>query len=154
MLSRSKLQQRKAEQLVEQTLSEREAAVKQLETQDPQDPRFEAVKKECNKNDRKLDNWSTAARAGMPSARTRGTYAEQGKDWSQVKYVNLPVCKRVQRLEQQQSERSAAQRQELRALKNQRQQARSDKQFLQQALPGRYERNFTQEGKLESGNEL
>ena len=156
MLSRSKLQQRKAEQLAEQTLSEREAAVKQLETQDPQDPRFADVQSQCQQNRQELQQLEH----GSPPwealrARTHGTFAEErNQDWSQVSYTNLPICKRVQRLEQQQSERAAAQRQELRALKNQRQQARSDKQFLQQALPGKYERNFTEEGKLESGNEL
>jgi hypothetical protein len=156
MLSRSKLQQRKAEQLVEQTLSEREAAVKQLETQDPQDPRFADVQSQCQQNRQEMEQLERGSpRWDALRARTRGTWAEErNQDWSQVKYANLPVCKRVQRLEQQQSERAAAQRQELRALKNQRQQARSEKQFLQQALPGKYERNFTQEGKLESGNEL
>jgi hypothetical protein len=156
MLSRSKLQQRKAEQLVEQTLSEREAAVKQLETQDPQDPRFEAVEKECNKNDRKLDQLEHGSpRWDALRARTRGTYAERrNQDWSQVKYANLPVCQRVERLRQNHSDKVAARRQELQALKNQRQQATSDKRFLQQQFPGKYERNFTQDGELESGNEL
>jgi hypothetical protein len=154
MLSRSKLQLRKAEELTEQVIAQRESEVERLE-QAPQDSRFASVQQQCQKNTQKLDQLEH----GSPQwdilyIRTFGTLEEKDKDWSQLDYSNLPVCQRVERLRQNHSDKVAARRQELQALKNQRQQATSDKRFLQQQFPGKYERNFTQDGELESGNEL
>jgi hypothetical protein len=154
MLSRSKLQLRKAEELTEQVIAQRESEVERLE-QAPQDSRFASVQQQCQKNTQKLDQLEH----GSPQwdilyIRTFGTLEEKDKDWSQLDYSNLPVCQRVERLRQNHSDKVAARRQELQALKNQRQQAISDKRFLQQQFPGKYERNFTQDGELESGNEL
>jgi len=154
MLSRSKLQLRKAEELTEQVIAQRESEVERLE-QAPQDSRFASVQQQCQKNTQKLDQLEH----GSPQwdilyIRTFGTLEEKDKDWSQLDYSNLPVCQRVERLRQNHSDKVAARRQDLQALKNQRQQAISDKRFLQQQFPGKYERNFTQDGELESGNEL
>ncbi|PSO89764.1 MAG: hypothetical protein BRC41_00930 [Cyanobacteria bacterium QH_9_48_43] len=136
MLSRSKLQLRKAEELTEQVIAQRESEVERLE-QAPQDSRFASVQQQCQKNTQKLDQLEH----GSPQwdilyIRTFGTLEEKDKDWSQLDYSNLPVCQRVERLRQNHSDKVAARRQEL------------------QQFPGKYERNFTQDGELESGNEL
>jgi hypothetical protein len=108
---------------------------------------YEKALGEFKTMDRSEANWDTLY------VRLFGQYADRDRDWSQVPTDNLPLEKRVLRLEKEAGAIKAQAKQAWQQKLAQRQEVGDDVLFLEKYMPELFDRHFDENYELKSGTE-
>ncbi len=147
MNNRPELSRMKAGLLIDQQTENLEKMSATSEALETARAEYETALREFKTMDRSEPNWDTFY------VRLFGQWSDRDRNWSQVPTDNLPLEKRVLRLEQEAGAIKAQAKQDWQQKLAKRQELGDDVLFLQQQMPQLFARHFDENYELRSGTE-
>lgn len=148
--NRVELEEIYASQIANQYLAKKQQKIENLAT--ISDPIYQNVKEKCiqgeailnslNRNNPLWDSYYV---------RLYGLYDERGKNWSETPFQQLPICRQVTRLEDENSQKYQEAFNNYQSLLSARTDAGSDLLFLRNYAQNAFEQHFNNQGQMKSG---
>lgn len=148
MLNQSGLSLMKAELEIEALIARVEALKENT------NPQYMDAKQRCDRGELQLNQMDrTNPRWQSLYVQLYGRWSERNRDWTQLEIEQLPLCRQVERLREQNYRTYEIAKANLDKLFLVRNKLGNDLEFLKQEMKLVYELNFTPDGKLLSGTE-
>lgn len=148
--NRAELEEIYASKVANQYLGKKQQKIKDLAT--ISDPIYQTVKQKCTIGEATLNGlsrnnplWNTYY------VRLYGLFNERGSNWEKMPYQQLPVCRQVTRLEDENNLKYQKAFNEYQSLLTARTDGGSDLQFLQNHAQNAFEQHFNDKGEMKSG---
>lgn len=151
--NRSQLDRIYATQIADDYLDSKDAEISRLS--EFNDPIYQNLKQQCDAGQAKLDSLSVSnpLRDSL-HVKLFGTFAQRNDQWETKPFQQLPLCRQVTRLEDEQNQLIETASAHYHNLLLDRTEKGSDIQFLQTLAPTLFQEHFTPEGQIKSGSIL
>ncbi|XZN92413.1 MAG: hypothetical protein ACM65M_06095 [Microcoleus sp.] len=148
MLDQSGLSQMKAAESIQKQIQQVET-LKQLDS-----PQYQQTRQRCQEGEQQLNQLDrTNPRWDSFYVQLYGPWGDRNTDWNQVPSEQLPICRRVVRLETEAYQNYETAKKNMEQLLVIRLQMGNDLAFLKQEMPLLYQQHFTPAGEIASGIE-
>jgi hypothetical protein len=151
--NRSQFDRIYANQIADDYLDSKDAEISRLS--EFNDPIYQNLRQKCDAGQDKLDSLpvNNPLRDSL-HVKLFGTFAQRNDQWETKPFQQLPLCRQVTRLEDEQNQLIETASAHYHNLLLDRTQTGSDIKFLQTVAPNLFQEHFTKEGEIKSGSIL
>jgi len=148
--NRAELEEIYSSKIANQYLEKKQRKIADLST--IKDPIYQTVQQKCQEGEAKLNSLSRSNPLwNTYYVRLYGLFDERSSNWEKIPYQQLPVCRQVTRLEDENNLKYQKAFNEYQFLLTARTDGGSDLQFLKNHAQSAFEQHFNSEGQMKSG---